>query len=230
MSKDFDDPGGLQSYRALTDYILVLAFGERANLIELDRPIILGERDQAVLANVKKLPKILGQIETTMVYDYCQVRQILNCIPKLTLAKCDQGEFDGYNQEVLVRVQDIGDMLRSAIDGRCSLKDEPFRLSLLKLMPLFGMDQMISGIESSQRDQIWAGVVGLYGYGANLSKWSLEPDKRHRKPIGQSGGRIFNRWLPRLNRRPSDIDQEDKLDSGFLASSQFVEPDISSAA
>ena len=230
LFKDFDDPDGLQSYRALTNYVLVLAFGERANLIELDRPIVLGKRDQAVLANVKKLAKLLGQIETKMVYDYSQIRQILNRIPKLTLAKCDQGEFDGYNQEVLIRVEDIEGMLRSAIDGRCSLKDESFRLSLLKLMPFFGMDQMISGIESSQRAQIWHGMVGLSLYGANQLEWLLEPDKRYRKPIGQSGGRIFNRLLSRLNRRPSDIDEENIPYSGFLASSQFVEPDISSAA
>ncbi len=84
-----------KNYKNVVDVALIGCFGDRAQLVDLEKPIVLNLPDRRLLLKYEDLITPLGT------GDQREITRVLNGLPTLKGSLADQGVFDGYNQELL---------------------------------------------------------------------------------------------------------------------------------
>jgi hypothetical protein len=138
-------------YKAIVNFGSGMLFGKGVQRVDLAQPIDLGRKDNELLG---AFDGVMAAIRLNKGTD--AIRESLDAIPEVTGSKCDLGEFDGYNQEVLFVIS----MIALRLEGATSfLSDEetPFRQNLSQMIELVN-----SGLRHSDRLKIFEGMRGIF--------------------------------------------------------------------
>lgn len=133
-------------YKAHMEVGSIMLFGAKYQEIDLDTPLVLSDKDTVLVENLKSVVESLREGNKVSALE--RLRQI----PEPFGSKCDQGEFDGYNHEVLIVSTTSASMLRDAEskirqDGAWEILTEEF------------LSPIVSGFDARNRLTVARGVT-----------------------------------------------------------------------
>lgn len=92
-------------YKSLMDLTSIGCFGEDAQQVDLTAPIAFSDKDFQYLGMMSDVQKAMQERNSL------RTREALTAIPMPVGSRCDKGEFDGFNHEVLFATAQLAQTL-----------------------------------------------------------------------------------------------------------------------
>lgn len=147
-SEEISDDELLSFYKTSIEVGSVMLFGEGHQVIDLDSPLVLADKDIKLVDQLKPVARSLQEGDESSALE--KLRQI----PEPFGSKCDRGEFDGYNHETLIVTATSAAILRNVLPN--------VRRDEIRAETTEGLLTIIRGFDAKERLTVARGFTGLF--------------------------------------------------------------------